>query len=69
MQCACIFDKAKEKIIMVYVGKDEEKELRTMLKDKLPKHMIPREFVKLDVLPLNQNNKIDRKKLQEIYIK
>ncbi|MCQ2512728.1 MAG: AMP-binding protein [Lachnospiraceae bacterium] len=69
MQCACIFDKSREKIIMVYVGKYEEKELRTMLKDKLPKHMIPREFVKLDVLPLNQNNKIDRKKLQEIYIK
>ena len=69
MQCACVFDKSKERIIMAYVGKYQEKELKKMLKDKLPAHMIPREIVKLDKLPLNPSNKIDRLKLQEMFIK
>ena len=69
MQCACVFDKTKERIIMAYVGKYQEKELKKMLKDKLPAHMIPREIIKLDKLPLNPSNKIDRLKLQEMFIK
>ncbi len=69
MQCACVFDKAKERIIMAYVGKYQEKELKQMLKLKLPAHMIPREIIKLDKLPLNPSNKIDRLKLQEMFIK
>lgn len=69
MQCACVYDKKKERIIMAYVGKYQEKELKKMLKSKLPAHMIPREIIKLDKLPLNPSNKIDRLKLQEICIK
>lgn len=68
MQCACIFDKEKEHIIMVYVGKLEEKELKEKLKEKVQRHMVPNRFVRLENLPLNQNNKVDRKKLREIYI-
>lgn len=68
MQCACIFDKEKEHIIMVYVGRLTEKELNEKLKEKVQRHMIPNKFIKLENLPLNQNNKVDRKKLQEIYI-
>ena len=69
MQCACVFDKSKDKIIMAYVGKFTEKELKKMLKEKLPAHMIPREIIRFDQLPLNPNNKIDRIKLKEICIK
>ncbi len=69
MQCACVFDKEHERIIMAYVGKLKEKELKKLLKNKLPVHMIPREFVRMEKLPLNPSNKIDRLKLQEICIK
>ena len=67
MQCACIFNKETEHIIMCYVGSLDEKELRDRLKEKVPRHMVPNKFVRLDNLPLNQNNKVDRKKLQELY--
>ena len=37
--------------------------IKKQLEDKLPKYMIPNIYIKLDSLPLNQNGKIDRKKL------
>ena len=67
MQCACIFNKETEHIIMCYVGSLDEKELRDRLKEKVPRHMVPNKFVRMENLPLNQNNKVDRKKLQELY--
>jgi non-ribosomal peptide synthetase component F len=67
MQCACIFNKETEHIIMCYVGSLDEKELRDRLKKKVQRHMVPNKFVRLENLPLNQNNKVDRKKLQELY--
>ncbi len=67
MQCACIFNKETEHIIMCYVGTLEPTQLRTKLKEKVPRHMVPNKFVRLENLPLNQNNKVDRKKLQEMY--
>jgi len=68
MQCACIFDKEKEHIIMCYVGDMEALEIRKQLKGLIPQHMIPNKFIKLENLPFNQNNKIDRKKLIELYL-
>jgi amino acid adenylation domain-containing protein len=38
-------------------------ELRSFLKDKLPEHMVPAVFVKLDSFPLNTNGKVDRRAL------
>jgi len=38
-------------------------ELRSFLKGKLPEHMIPAVFVKLDSFPLNSNGKVDRRAL------
>ena len=67
MQCACIFNKETEHIIMCYVGTLDEKELRDRLKEKVPRHMVPNKFVRMENLPLNQNNKVDRKKLEELY--
>lgn len=66
-ECACVFDEAKEHIIMIYSGTLEKKQLREKLKEKLPQHMIPKKIIKVDRLPLNPHNKIDRMKLKEEY--
>ena len=46
---------------MVYfVGDMEMKELVTILREKLPRYMIPNKVIKLDAMPLTANGKLDR---------
>ncbi len=65
--CGAIYDKKKEKIVLYYAGDIESPELVSMLKDKLPRYMIPNKVIKLDNMPLTPNGKLDRKKLQAEY--
>ena len=67
LQCACVYNKEKEHIILVYAGSLEPKELKARLKEKLPRHMVPNRFVRLDSLPLSSTSKIDRVKLAALY--
>jgi non-ribosomal peptide synthase protein (TIGR01720 family) len=56
----------EEKRLVAYVVGEVEAaatELRTYLKQRLPEYMIPVAFVVLDKLPLNNNGKVDRKRL------
>lgn len=39
-------------------------EIRTMLKDKLPDYMVPKKILFLKALPMTNNGKVDRKKLE-----
>ena len=56
-----------EKRLVAYVVMDSAEtpfdELRNFLKTKLPDHMIPMVFVRLDALPLTPNGKVDRQAL------
>jgi len=45
---------------------DFETGIKNHLKEKLPEYMIPDFFMQLDSFPLNQNGKVDRKRLPEI---
>lgn len=42
----------------------DSKMLKSKLKEKLPSYMIPKNFIYLDEMPLTQNGKLDRKKLE-----
>lgn len=65
--CISIINEVNNKkyIYCYYTAKDSisEKEIISFLKSRLPQYMIPHKFIKLDKLPLNNNGKVDRKKL------
>lgn len=45
---------------------DEVKDIKAKLKELVPEYMIPKKIVFLDEMPLNNNGKIDKKKLKEL---
>ncbi len=65
MSC-CLFDSEKDRIELFYVGDLPEKELFALLKDKLPRYMLPNKVRSLDALPLTANGKLDRITLKKI---
>ncbi len=65
MSC-CLFDKEKDKIELFYVGELPEKELFALLKDKLPRYMLPNKVRQLESLPLTANGKLDRITLKKM---
>lgn len=56
----CIYDKTKNKIVLYYVGEMDEKALAAVLKEKLPRYMMPNRTIRLDTMPFTANGKIDR---------
>jgi acyl carrier protein len=61
-------DSSGDKWLVAYVVSNQQpspaiNELRSYLKEKLPKYMVPSAFVFLDKLPLTPNGKVDRKAL------
>lgn len=63
--CACVYNQEKEKIYFCYAGSIEEDDIRKYIKGRLPIYMQPDYFIKMQVLPINANGKIDRLKLLE----
>ena len=67
--CCCLYNKESDQIVAVYTGNLELKRLSQLLKQKLPRYMIPNVYHKRESMPLNMNGKIDRAKLKNDYIK
>ena len=63
--CA-VYDKEKDRIGLYYTGTIEEKALGAILKEKIPRYMLPNKTVRLDSMPLTPNGKIDRKLIGEL---
>lgn len=65
----CLYNSHKEKIIGIYQGAAESSVVAAGLRDSLPAFMIPSLFEKIKKFPLNENGKIDRNKVKELYLK
>lgn len=63
----CIYDKARDKILLYYEGEMEEKDVAAALKDRLPRYMIPNHISRLERMPLTANGKVDRVTLKNNY--
>lgn len=61
----CVFDPDRKKITLYYVGALSEGELKTGLREKLPRYMLPHGVCRLDAMPLTPNGKIDRNHLNQ----
>lgn len=61
----CVYDDARGKIVLYYVGTVEEKELVEELRERLPRYMIPNRITRLERMPLTANGKIDRVTLKK----
>ena len=68
VRACCIFHQEANKILGFYEGEADKKTITHVLMSKLPKFMIPQEFVQVGAMPITKNGKIDRKLLMENYI-
>ncbi len=65
---ACLHKADGDQLFLFYTGNLEESEIRKRLSQSLPEYMLPNITVKLDMMPLNMNGKIDRKTLEKEYM-
>lgn len=63
----CIFDEIKNKIVCIYEGNLEPKDLKEALRASIPDWMVPNVMLPIDEMPLNKNGKTDRNFLKEYY--
>ena len=59
----CVYDSEQKRIVLFYTGMIDEDCLIKEIRNKLVDYMQPKKFMKLTVMPHNQNGKIDRKLL------
>ena len=65
----CFYDDVKKKIVLVYDGqKIDEEYIKKCLEQKVMDYMIPSKCIYVPSFPLNQNGKIDRKKIKGAYM-
>lgn len=68
-ECCCLYAAPAEKIILFCASSDENKKrLRKDLSAKLPKYMLPHDYVCFPELPHNRNGKLDRAGLLQDWI-
>jgi amino acid adenylation domain-containing protein len=68
-KCCVLYHGGRREIILLYEGPKEVPtgDLRKSLSSLLPGYMVPRRFRCMERLPVNQNGKIDRNALKDLY--
>lgn len=65
VQCTCcVFEEEQKKIILYYTGPITAAQISALLKEKLPRYMLPNIVRQLSTMPLTPNGKIDRNGLK-----
>ena len=65
---AVVYDKAEDKIILIYTGRQKDvSEIMNALKSRLPDYMLPQKIIRIKAMPINANGKTDRKWLTANY--
>ena len=64
----CLFDEARDEIVCVYTGAEDDTALAAALRERLPSYMLPDRYERLDRLPMTVNDKIDRVALKKQFI-
>lgn len=64
-------DSGRQQLVGYYCSDDiiDERELRVLLEQNLPRYMVPHCFVKLEIMPMTTSGKISRKDLPTPHIK
>jgi amino acid adenylation domain-containing protein len=58
---------ADKRLVAFWVARpDGEPDLRAFLGERMPSHLVPSAFVRMDALPLNANGKVDRRALAAV---
>lgn len=63
----CLYDEQMDKIVCVYEGMADSKDIITHVQNIIPKYMYPNIIKQLNKLPYNANGKIDRALIKEKY--
>lgn len=64
----CIYLEDKQRIIAVYSGNVDPKQINSAIKLTLPVFMLPSAFMQIEAMPMTKNGKIDREKLKQDYL-
>ena len=60
----CVFDRARDRLVLYYTGTPQVRDLAASLRGRLPRYLVPNAIEKLEKMPLTANGKLDRKALQ-----
>lgn len=63
----CLYDEVTDKIVCIYEGNTDSKEIISHVQNIIPKYMYPNIIKQVEKMPYNANGKIDRVKLKENY--
>ncbi len=63
----CFYDCTRGRIVCVYAGDTDSKEIAEKLSKLIPKYMIPNIYRRVTAMPHNANSKIDRVRLRKEY--
>ena len=67
-RACCVFYHEKQRLVLFYLGSEEEEVIINYLSKKLPVYMIPNICIQVDSIPLTKNGKLDRSKLLNEYL-